>query len=775
MIDNQRLHQDNLLQRICTHIVTDLTNYRPLYGLSRENALWNQWCTRICSLLGSKTAEKRWFGVCLVKITAEQSPEGLFYAGNEWCQRLLDLLNNETCTAVVRRICLTMCWIFVFCHGRQGYMRVFVRSFLGMFIKSLIKMPMQHPSITEVFVECISAIVELYPSACRAFVPNIRTMAIQAINETHTNRPDVQEALFLVFSKLHLCAEKNLGQEQWNCGVLSCLWVLHKIIDNFFHSSIKGLKKNIYRFIGLADKQFLGPHMSLKQPEWVNEALPSDFYEAFETCLEKFEKYIRIIQLYLNQCTPYCVKIPAGQLFFFIYRVFRISDKSNVALALDNKEKLYLHTKIPHFHLISSKLLADMIRILNSNILPHLSELLGQLNYVFSREKEFIPLKVSIYDIFTMILHSVGSSISSYKSVDMIIQEALNDLNQLLITSQSILVLNHKSESKKKKSNETLNVILNSSEVQKMPPENIIKSALNFISSVLSHLCPGILSTAQRSLIDKTIVSIALSPSLKKKLHKQIYDSLINSILSPGDVQAIILPHVIRIFETQKELDTLKLPVENFNHTKSLTLDSILHPRFPPLQRKFKNQTLEMDYSGSEILEKTNKIYFEHLEYENKFNTSEIINTSEITNTSDISKIIETSNTQEIIQTPNSPKIIKTSNTSEIIDIINTPNIPHTPNNYNIEETLPKKHSLNIAENTTIINPSFEQETKVFLNNTNNIQNNDISKNIYKLSTITNKDDTKNTISENMETDGSESLSDTEIPTIIMEDSSYEE
>ncbi|KAG5517974.1 hypothetical protein PMAC_000429 [Pneumocystis sp. 'macacae'] len=750
MIDNQQLSQERLLQHIleriadndayivgiCTHIITDLINYQPICGLSRENSLWNIWCTRINSLLRSKTPEKRWLGACMVKITAEQSPEGLFYVGGEWCQLLLDLLNNEICTTVVRRVCFTLQWIFVFCHGRPGYIRVFIKSFLGTFVKSLLKMPMQHPSITNVFFECIDNIIELYPIVCRPFVQNIRTMTIQAISETHTSRLDVQEALLSVFSKLHLCAAKDLGQEQWNNGVLSCLWVLHKTIDNFFHNSLED------------------PYVSLKQPEWVNEALPNDFYEAFEICLERFEKHVRIIQLYLNQCTPY-----------------------HIALTLDNEERLYLHTKIPHLHLISIKLLTDMIRILNSNILPHLSELLSQLNYIFSREKGFIPLKISIYNVFSMILHSVGSSISSCKSVDMIIQEALNDLNQLLTTSQSILILHHKNESKKKKSNETLSMILNNSEIQKIPPENIIKSALNFISSILSHLCPGILSTTQRSLIDKTVLSIALSPNLKKKLHKQIYNLLSNNVLSPGDVQAIILPHIIRIFEAQREINTLTLSVENFDHTKFLTLDSILHPRFPPLQRKLQDQTSKTDYSESKILEKTNEIYLEHLKYENKYNISKIINTSntsKVTNTSDTSKIIKTFNTEKVIETSNPSKVIETLNVSEISDIINTPNTFYTLGNDNIEE-LHKKQSPDTDKSTTTTSPTFKQETKIFLNDTNNIQNNDTLKNIYNLQTTIKKNNTESTISENMKTDELDSFSDTEIPTIVMEDSSYEE
>ncbi|KAG4305025.1 hypothetical protein PORY_001700 [Pneumocystis oryctolagi] len=730
---------------ICAHIIDDLINYRPICSLSQDSTLWHTWHTRIQTLLRGKSPEKRWFGACLVKITAKQSPEGLFSHGTEWCQSLLHLLSNETCTTVVRRSCLTLLSIFVFSHGRPTYMRLFATPFLGSFLNNLVNLPSRHPSISNVCISCIDVIITLYPTICKPFVSNIKAMAIQVINEAHIDQLDMQESMFSVFSKLH-CTAKDSGPEQWKSGILSCLWILHKIIDHFFHDSIQG------------------PHFSLKKPEWIDNTFPNDFYEAFKIGLEKFTKYVWIIQLHLNQCTPYPIKIPAGQLFFFIYRVFNISDESNTAFALDNKEKSLLHAKIPYLHLIACKLLTDMIQILNSNILLHFSSILSQLNYIFSKEKNFIPLKLSIYNIFNMILYNAGTSISSYKSIDTILQEALNDLNQLLITSQSTSILSHKKESKKKRTHETLDIILRNSEIQKISSENVIKLALNVISSILNHLSPEILPITQRTLIDKTILSIALSPSLRKKFQKQVYDSLINNILSPGDVQAVILPHVIRIFQTSKETDILNLQTDYLNHTKLSTLDSILHPRFPPLRKKLKDQISEMDHSKSKILEETNKIYLKYLKCKDESNASEIIETC------------DESKTFDELKTYDELKASDTFNTVKKTYASNTSNACYISNACDTQETLSESFSLDIIQNTITTNFTSEQETKDFLkNDSDNIQNNTLE-HIYKLSTETKeKNNTKDITPKNIETDDSSNFSDTEIPTIIMEDSSYEE
>ncbi|KAG5440011.1 hypothetical protein PCK2_000703 [Pneumocystis canis] len=613
-------------------------------------------------------------------------------------------------------------------------MRLFVTSFLGTFLNSLMKIIIQHPSITHICINCIQTILTFYPTMCRHLVSNIKIMVIQAINEASANRPEIQEALFSIFSRLHLCKKKEQGPDEWRNGILSCLWVLHKTIDHFFMIQCK----------------------SLKLPEWDVETLSDNFYEAFEICLQRFEKYVRIIQLHLNQCTPYYVKIPAGQLFFFIYRIFHISDESRIALTLDDKEKSLLFTKISYIHLITSKLLMDMIQTycsqhlshislthtsLGSNVLLHLSSLMAQLTHIFSKEKEFIPLKISIYNIFSMICHRVGSSFSSYKSIEIIIQEASNDLNQLLITSQSVPILKHKNESKKKKHHETPDIILENSKLQKLPPKTVIESALNLISSILSHSSHGMLSTTQRSLIDKTIISIALLPNLRKKLEKQIYDSLINNILSPGDAQAIILPHVVRIFETDTEADILASLMKNHDHTKILTLDAILHPRFPPLQRTLPNQVLETEGSESKMLQETNKLYLRHLKYENS------------------------------------------SNIPYTASLANKPNIYHTLDTYNVQEISYEKHSSNTTQDTitsSVISDS--EKTENFLNKQdfvieNKIQDDPILKDTCQFSTedVKEENNVTNTIIENIETDESNSFSDAEIPTIVMEDSSSEE
>ncbi|EMR08546.1 hypothetical protein PNEG_03027 [Pneumocystis murina B123] len=716
--------QEALLQEILAKITTneahilhvfsflldDLHYYRPICALSPEDALWNPWHTLIYTLLQGKKAEQRWIGACLVKISAYQNGESLIQYGTTWCQRLLSLISEKEKDIVVRRACLSFLYIMLFSKGKPTYVRSFVTPFLGTFLNNLITLPRKNIELTSISIQCIQEIIEVYPSICRPFISNIRCMSIRAIKEPSINGPDIQKGLFSILSRLHLCEAKESGWEKWNFEVLSCISELHIIIDHFFEDSVDG------------------PHTCLKPSEWGLEAFPDNFYEAIELGLQRFEKCVQIIQQYLNQSTPYCVKIPCGQLFFFIFKVFSINTTSNIKLILDNKEKLVLFMKIPYFHLITIELLTVMIQILGSNILPHLSGLVFQLNSIFSKEKELIPLKISIYNVFSTLFQNVGPSFSSCKLIDMVIQEALNDLNQLLTISQPVPILNHKNEPKK---NKTSNATPSNSRFQKEYPENVTKASLNLISSVISYLSPGILSSVQRSLIDKTIISIALFPSLREKLRKQIYNSLINNVLSPGNTQAIILPHVIRIFEEAgKETDIFTHQMKNFNHIKFLTLDAILHPRFPPLQRRLKEETLKEDNDKSEILQKTNEIYFKHLKYDN---------------------------------------------------ISNTTNIYHIQDNCNIWKSS-EKEPLNITQDITS-HPTFESEEKLEFSNehifktflNNDTQNSHLSENILQpLIKTTEKESNLDTIPIGIENE-SDNLSDTEIPIIIMEDSSSEE
>ncbi|KTW31549.1 hypothetical protein T552_00190 [Pneumocystis carinii B80] len=698
--------------RIFSFLLDDLHYYRPICSLSPEDALWSPWHRLIYTLLHGKKAEQRWIGACLVKISVCQNGESLIHHGTVWCQRLIALISEEEKDTVVRRACLSFIYIMLYSEGKAVCMRSFVTPFLGTFLKSLIALPSRNMLLTSTCIRSILDIIEVYPSICRPFVSGIRSMGVRAIKEHNMNEPDVQKGLFQILSRLHLCESKDYGGEKWNSGVLSCIFELHNIIDHFFEESENGR------------------YTCSKVSEWEQEVFSEDFYEAIEQGLHRFEKYMQIMQQYLNQSTPYYVKIPCGQLFFLIFKVFGINTTSNTKLILDNKEKSVLLMKIPYFHLMTIELLTIMIQILGSNILPYLSGLVLHLSRLFSREKELIPLKVSIYNVFSTLFQNVGTSFSSSKLIDVVIQEALNDLNELLTISQQVSILNDKNESKK---NKTSNIALNSSKFQKGYMENVTKASLNFISSVISYLPSGILSSVQRSLIDKTIISVALFPSLRKRLQKQIYNSLINNVISPGNTQAIILPHVIRIFqEAGKETDIFTYKMKNFNHIKFLTLDAIIHPRFPPLQRRFKEETLkeEEDHGRSEILQKTNEIYLKHLKNDN---------------------------------------------------ISNMSNIYHIQDNCNILKSQ-EKEVLNITQDTTS-HSTIESEEKLKFSNkhifktflNNNTQNKDLSENILQplIKTIE-EENNLNTILISKENE-SDNLSDTEIPTIVMEDSSSEE
>ncbi|QSL66873.1 hypothetical protein MERGE_001260 [Pneumocystis wakefieldiae] len=520
-------------------------------------------------------------------------------------------------------------------------------------------------------------------------------MGMRAMREPAMNRPDVQKGLFSVLSRLHLCEAKDCGQERWSSGVLSCIFSLHHIIDHFFEDSMSGLEGGWEGRPGQAGALLAGPRTCAGPSDWEWEALPDDFYEAIEQGQQRFEKCTQIIQHHLNQSTPYA----SLQHQLHIKHKTGARQQGKVAIAYKDPPgiKCFAASFWP-----------------NSPSWP----------YVHQGERVNVRSQVKTCKTNTL-FQNVGPSFSSCKSIDVVVEEALNDLNQFLTISQPIPILDHKSGSRKNKSK---NLTPSDFGLQKEYPEDVAKAALNLISSAISFLPPGLLSSVQRSLIDKTVISVALFPDLREKLRKQIYNSLINNVLSPGNTQAIILPHVIRIFEEAgKETDIFRHQMKSFSHMKFLTIDAILHPRFPPLQRKLE-ETLKKDNDKSEILQKTNEIYFKHLKYDN---------------------------------------------------ISNTADICHVQSNCSMWKSS-EKEPLHITQDAAS-DPTVESEErleslnqhyfKAFLNN--DTQNNHLSENILEPQIKTTEKET-NLYSIAIENE-SNNLSDTEIPIIVMEDSSNEE
>src|SRR5690349_5960924 len=96
------LNDDHSAERYVPFILETLLHHRLLSakniaprnvstGTEHRPSLHN-WSTRVNSLLQSKVSGARWSGVCLVKVSVEQSDELFLQHAYTWCSMLLGLL-----------------------------------------------------------------------------------------------------------------------------------------------------------------------------------------------------------------------------------------------------------------------------------------------------------------------------------------------------------------------------------------------------------------------------------------------------------------------------------------------------------------------------------------------------------------------------------------------------------------------------------------------------------------------------------------------------------
>jgi hypothetical protein len=71
------------------HLITDR---KPFINIDSNSQILHKWNTRISSLIQSKSAESRYWGICLAKATISNGGEGVAHAV-VWVKLLLTLLN----------------------------------------------------------------------------------------------------------------------------------------------------------------------------------------------------------------------------------------------------------------------------------------------------------------------------------------------------------------------------------------------------------------------------------------------------------------------------------------------------------------------------------------------------------------------------------------------------------------------------------------------------------------------------------------------------------
>lgn len=92
------LAEDTKLDSFLPFVLETIVHHRLLSPPSNGGAHadgtapFHKWCVRLTSLLQSKVSGARWAGVCLIKVSAEQSYDLYLENVNAWCSALLSLL-----------------------------------------------------------------------------------------------------------------------------------------------------------------------------------------------------------------------------------------------------------------------------------------------------------------------------------------------------------------------------------------------------------------------------------------------------------------------------------------------------------------------------------------------------------------------------------------------------------------------------------------------------------------------------------------------------------
>ncbi|CAG8436078.1 753_t:CDS:10 [Ambispora gerdemannii] len=574
----------------------------------------HKWCTRVNSLLSSKTQSARWAGVCFVKVSIEQS--WLLFTENFslWSTTLLSLLVRPEPVTTLKVIISTLSEMFSKTVDRLELQREVTSQLLPRFNSCLINL-----SGTKDLLR--------FPSMFRPILQNAQNLCLSVFDnndENYDSDSEVVKKAAKCFANICNAGGKIGASEQWRLSLIWLVGSTHVILDRLFDTVDEENK--------FAKKQQPQPP---GQHQFEFPKVTDDYIVGFPILFKRFRilcQFIVSMLRNLSSTNLASVQVPVNLFMELICRVCNVCDG---VIGSDHKDKNEFSTLLiglPALHLAINRVLGSLILCL---------------------------VRASIYNLFNLCIQKyrngflLSSSSASSLIFNIIEDLTINEITATKIDSNNAEAVNSiKGSSKKKKSRITNSdtMIIGAQTVLEQSNIDLQIAALEVLKTSLSTTGGSSIPPTSRTLLDNLLLSRILDNNIKTKTNAKIklklYECLLASIIAPSEYQANILPYALRIYKSGFNDDCFE--IQSFCSYALTICDLIYHSRLPPIQRSVpstrlfdkpsSNLKVSSDLESLGINNKSNEITNEKTE-KHKQNTAIATNSSSIEITSNIQQL----------------------------------------------------------------------------------------------------------------------------------------
>lgn len=430
----------------------------------------------------------------------------------------------------------------------------------------------------ETVLHALLALMPRHPTVFRPFSAQIHSLLVVIIGSPSSgffsgSEVDLAEQLYV---SLHNCAPKNTSGEEWKNAVKLTISSIHRTVDHVFRAVVEqweSVDRSLRRATTHLDysKEICddGPD-PLGLPSW----------RGIHSGVERVIALLRLLSRFFSTPTAASVAVPIGYMLDLTARLTSVtvplersgSSQSNVQLNLQigREERDSLWAELPRIHVACMDMFLDVVKALESGIVPTAQNILEQSLWVFRAEGYSKEIRTSTYDLINSLLSLIGPSMSkqNVSSLTKLFRSCCHDL--LPPAGNSSPPANSTTDTKGKAKHQMsinadsfLNPALNQSRQFKSSSyPGLARAASDLLPTILNWAPTEFLSPSIRADIDRTVILVAdknamlasvLNPIPVTKGRgngSSIIPFLAQSYAGEMDVEALIRPRMPVLMNT---------------------------------------------------------------------------------------------------------------------------------------------------------------------------------------------------------------------------------
>jgi pre-rRNA-processing protein RIX1 len=550
---------------------------------SEASVAVHKYRTLLSTLLQDRTVQGRWSAIVLIKATIEVGGWETLQKCLPWVRGLLGVLTKPDPPSSKKLCIITLTRIFVLTREYPTLVREVTTPSLPAFVQSGLQLANSKSSagLLQVILESFHELLPRHPTIFRSYLKQLQPLLTRLVAPTPSSKlgqeqgegqqfsttSAIVDAAQQLYVQLPCCAPKGASSEEWEKSLKSVINNTHQVADKVFRAVVEDWRPST-RGVSSVNGHTLDDEVQDLEPTGM--ALPP--WSGIFAGSERLIRLLQLVQQYLDNPTANPVRLDVSTIMDALTRTLSITvpavgDKSsqnnlklNIQVTKEERDSLWL--VLPNIHVAAMEVLLALANRTQSSTLALDSQVLDQIVWILSAEKDIVQLRTACYTTTAALLQRSGTSLPK-SSIDSLVPLMRACCEDILLLEPGIAVEKQTPGQAKANGNAQPQITGNA--------DTYLNSSKSFSSDVVGFAG---LTAAAHDLLPLLFTNIRvqyLSDSMRARLDRTVIlaqhkDAMVASVLNPppskkfGKPAASVLPLMARSFPADKSIEGMLRP-----------------------------------------------------------------------------------------------------------------------------------------------------------------------------------------------------------------------